>query len=267
MKTTPDFNGVTLQEEAIEYGWSPANGYYTARTFKGTQSEIQNILPQLVALGYEYQVKEGPLWTCVAKTPQKIENETPVEEVPIPVFELVSQRLDKPLLESDCPFVTSLPPALIQQMRTAIRDDEGPTFLSGSFASTAERIQAADVYIHATTGAPTYPYYLPVLRKTFVVSNQYLVNESMTVNRVYSKATLISDEEIPSQIWNILPDSGTESNIIANPMGLTTSTTMPMNWGYLKAAPQYQQVGPTQFQVTVDYEYNLWAEKLYGPLI
>jgi hypothetical protein len=116
-------------------------------------------------------------------------------------------------------------------------------------------------------GVNTYTLYVPVLRKTYTVSNQYIVNESMTVNKVFSTPTLIGQENIPAMMVNILPASGTTSNIVPNPAGLDTTVSVPANWGWLKGSPQYEQVGATQFQVTVDFEYNLWAQKVYGTLL
>lgn len=266
MKTTLDLHGVTVQEGPGEFGWSPSNGSFTVRTWKGTKEEIQNLIPQIIVMGYEYQVREGPLWTLVAKTPQATDdNGNPEPEIPIPVFELVSQRIDQNLIESTANFVRFLSPATLQRIRTAIRDDEGPGFLTGSFPTPQEKERAADVYLHYQSGVQTVPYYLPVLRKTYVVSNQYIVNESMTINHVYSTGNLISVENIPIMMQDILPSSGRESNVVPA-IGGTRWTSIPMNWGWLKGSPQYQQTGPAQFQVTVDYEFNLWPENIYGPL-
>lgn len=264
MKDTKVLHGNTVQELAKEYGWSPNNGYYTVRTWKGTQAEIENLIPVIVASGYEYQVREGPLWTLIAKTPQSTDDDgNPNPEVPIPIFELVSQRIDKPLLESQAYFVADLPPTTIQRIREAIRDDAGPSFLTGSFAYLGERERAADVYLHWLAGIQTVPYYVPVLRKTYTVSNQYIVNESMTVNRVYSTSTLISVENIPAMMQNILPTSA----LVPGTSTPFYGSSIPIVWGWLKGNPQYNQIGAAQFQVTVDYEYGGWPYKIYGDML
>jgi hypothetical protein len=211
---------------------------------------------------------KGPLWLLTAKIAQETDEGDPVPEIPIPIFSLVSQRVDKNLIESDCPFIKSLQPSTIAAIRDSFRDDAGPGFLTGSLGATAaEKAQAADVYVHMLAGVNTYTLYVPVLRKTYTVSNQYIVNESMTVNKVFSTPTLIGQENIPAMMVNILPASGTTSNIVPNPAGLDTTVSVPANWGWLKGSPQYEQVGATQFQVTVDFEYNLWAQKVYGTLL
>jgi hypothetical protein len=58
MKTTVDWKGVTLQEEAVEFGWSISGGYFTQRTWMGTQAAITALLPDLRLAGYSYTVTE-----------------------------------------------------------------------------------------------------------------------------------------------------------------------------------------------------------------
>lgn len=267
MKTTSDLAGVTVQELSKEYGWSPSNGYFTIRTWKGTQAEIQNLIPTIVADGYEYVVKEGPLWQIVAKTPQQTDDDgNPETETPIPVFELVGQRVDKNLLESDAAYVKSISPAILRQMSENIQDSAPPTFLSSSFVNASEKSRALDVYLHSLAGVNTYTVYVPVLRKTYIASNKYIVNEAMNnVNRVFSTGTLIGTENVPYVITGILPSSGTSTTIVPT-FGLD-SVGIITNWGWLKACPQYQQIGANQFQITVDYEFNRWSENLYGIMI
>lgn len=274
MHNTVQLKGLSVQEGGIEYGWSPANGAYTIRTWKGTQAEIQNLIPALVANGYEYQVKEGPLWTLMAKLANTVDDGgEPDPEVPVPQFELIAQRAEIDLLESSCPFVTYLKPEIIRLITQAVRNDEPPSFLtasynSGLFTTATEKAVAANVHLHYISGIRTYTYYVPVLRKTYNASNAYVVNESITnVNRIHDTSRLISVENVPFAIRQILPPSGDFSVIVPDTRGLPANTLIPKYVGWLKGHPQYNQVGGGQFQITVDYEYGAWATQIYTRVV
>lgn len=277
MKTTQDFISaadIKIQEEPIEYGFSPTNGPYTARSFKGQKAEIQAQETLLRSYGYETSVKEGALWSLSAKISNDTNSDgTPKTETPIPTFELLPTKIDKDLLESNCAFVSYLKPEILRTLKETVKDNLPPSFLtssynSGLFSNVTEKTIAADVYLHYINGVTNYTTFSQTLRKTYNASSAHVVAESMFgVNNVWSTAKLQVYENVPSNIHNIMLSSGLFQVVIPNTFNLPTYNNIVLYCGWLKGCPTYNQIGPNQFQITVDFEYGYWSNRLYGAML
>lgn len=273
MKQIQDLHGKTLQEGPMEYGWSPSNGDYTVRNWKGTQAEINNLTTDLRLQGYEYTIKDGPLWTLTAKISRTVDNETgtPTAEIPIPTFQVLANRLERELLASNSPVSLYLKTEHKRMISEAVKNNEPPSFLTGSYNGSNkvydnvdEKAIVAKVYREILAGANTYTSYVPTLRKTYVCSNAYVVNESIAnVNRIFSRGTLIAAEGIPVTIQGLLPPSGYSTDLFAAPSGMTKALTIQTYFGYLKSHPDYNQVGGNTWQVTVDYTFGQYSVMQY----
>lgn len=252
--------GATIAEQGKEYGWSPSRGYFTRRQWSGTRSEIEALEPQLYAFGYEYVVQEGPVWKVIATIGQDASDGDPggETEIPIPQFELFSDKREVDLLESDSPICTSLRPELIKDVSDSVNLG-APNFLTGSKYTQNEKNAAMDLYIHYVAGAKSFVTNVPVLRKSYSISNNYTVaaNTLYGANFIWKTETIVSQESVPAAIQGLLPPSSTFTQYTA-----TSGITMLAGW--LKGYPTYNQIATNRFQVTLDYIYGIWPAKVYG---
>lgn len=270
MKIIQDWHGASIAEGPKEYGWSPSTGDYTIRIFKGTKDEIEVKESELKMAGYEYTKTEGPIYTLKAKIKQEINDSgTPEPEIPIPTFQVISNRTEKDVLLSDAPVSLYTRPEAKRLIMEAVKNNEPPSFLTGSynagiFATANEKNVVAKLYMEYVAGANTYTSYVPTLRKTYQCSNTYVINDSIAnVNRLYSRSSLISIENVPITIQGLLPNTGFNVDKVAPPFGLTNTVAIETYWGYLKSHPDYDQVGRNTWQVTVDYNYGQWSVLQY----
>lgn len=274
MKSLVDLAGLSITEEGREYGWSPSSGYYAVRTWKGTQAQIDNLIPALQTDGYEYSITEGPLYTCRAKITYPIDEDgNPQAEVPVPTYEIIPQRIDREFLLSSAGAAGYLNPEIKRLITECIRDGTSPSFLTGSYnngiyRNESEKELAAKIYQELLSGATQYTMYVPTLRVNRLASNKWVVNVSISnVNRVFSKATLISWENVPNTIHGILPNSGLYTAIVSPPSGIPGTTTVETVFGYLRTHPTYNQVAPNLWQISVDYNYGQYSVLQYGSLL
>lgn len=255
MKTTKDWIGIELQEEAIEYGWNVSTGYFTKRTWKGTEAEIKALLPSLQAAGYSYTVTQGPIWQVTATIQNDTQDNNDQNEQPIVQFEVSSGTTTGNVLMTQNPLTKDLDPVIVARVKNAIDNNETLAFLAESTVPAAARQKASDLYFHYQHGVQEYYQSNPVLRKTYTVSNRWAVNESIDgVNRIFTKGGMIATENVPSLIHGLLPQ--------ASP-GEITVGGITYIYGWHFGHPTYTRVGPTSYQVSSEYSYGLWPVKLY----
>jgi hypothetical protein len=264
-------------EEPYEEGWTSANGYYISRIWKGKEAPIKAKALEMKSLAWDYTVKQGPLWELTAKIATETNSDgTPTSgstEIPVPKFELIPNKIEKDLLDSQCAFVSYLKPSIIKAIKDTVKEQLAPNFLTGSinaglFTTQAEKTVAADVYLHYMNGVNTFTSYSQTLRKVYQVSNKFQVAESMYgVNMIWSTPHLIATEYVPTSITSIMLPSGLLTDRINNTFGLPLRSNITLYVGWLKGCPSYSEVGQNLFEVTVEYEYGYWSSKLYGAML
>lgn len=258
LPTSPVSIGATVTEGPKEYGWGVSRGYFTKRVWKGTQSEIQALLPQLQLAGYDYTVTEGPVWTVTATIGQDASDgsEGGQTEIPIPTFELFSERREMDLFESTCPLTIACKPELLREVKKSAVNDNAPVFLTGSTFTQQEKNTGMSLYVHYIAGAKTYTQNFPVLRKAYSISNNYYVaaNTLYGANFIWSTNGVVATEGVPAAIQGLMPPSTT----------FTTTDGIPYIVGWLKGYPTYNQQAVNRFQVNVDYIFGSWPAYIYG---
>ena len=101
---------------------------------------------------------------------------------------------------------------------------------------------------------------VPVLTHTKTVTAQYIYPAQFTnIGRIFSSATLITTESIPTSVlWDFPNDSD------PGPMPISGTTLFQaFLYGWLKNSPSVRQVANQKWNITQTYDYGLWAMQLY----
>lgn len=236
-------------EQPIRYGFSPQRGYFTIREWRGTKAGVEAVANSLAGGNWSWEIEGGAVYKLRATLAS--DDVGGGAENPTTTWELLPNRVEKDILES----------ALVQSLVTNTEIDRIKTAIEGNTTplSITSGSNAEDLYNNMHAGQKSAVVFQPTLHKSQLVSRSYPVRAAVTnVGRIYSTATLTSQEGIPNTILFNLPNDTSPTDDIA------PRSRPRMRYGWLKNYPTVQQVSFEKFQVSQTWEYGLWSFITYG---
>lgn len=105
-----------------------------------------------------------------------------------------------------------------------------------------------------TAGFDSVQVFPPVLRHTKMTRNDYTVKQSKTnVGKIYTTAQMYSIEGVPA---TLLVDLPTDSNP-------SRGDSISVAYGWLKKFPTIEQVADGEWNITQEYDYDLWPTSIF----
>ena len=234
------------------YGYTPGRGYHQRLRWKITNpADIPALLGQLIAAGYAYDVSpeaDGAI-TVVEATSQPAQdtNGDPASTPLAEIWERDSMTTEKDLLQCDLNSFAQILPYRKLLIQKAIDDK---TALDSSVTDPAE----LDLYALLAHGVKSVRVSSPVVRRTRITASSYTVKASDTnMGKILTTAQMTSLENAPSTVLFNLPSSGS-----VNASGVTAQS------GWYKKPAKVAQQGDGRWQIVQEYEYDIWATRLYA---
>jgi len=238
--------------------YSPSNGNIITKTWRGTYgdgsaTDVGTLIPGLKDAGYEYtllQEGKGGIWRLEATIGNDVLENT---------WEVLGEDTQKDILNSTLPDVQNLSNSSILILRVMMEhfaDFKGTPPGPPQGASSLEVASFYVVQQNIIAGMRTVPFALPIVRRSYIATRQYLVTDSaLFVNYPFARSTLIGSEGVPSIYWPVLPQTGPSS------IG-----TLAVNYGYMKKSPKIELSTKGRVRVSQEWIYDAWSSIL-GPLI
>ena len=261
MRTTTSFNGLDITEEPKITTYS-RNGTTQRRTFKGKEADILTMANILTSAGYEVTITQGPLYKLEALISAEVSQ---INEEQSVIWELDNQIETKELLQANTvPVIAALPGSYkryIAKLFREVEDKDNAEFVlppNKDVAYTNSQNQDAVVVWNLLChGTETVEIVLPVLKRVLNVnSNYYFTNYNRNIGRIYSTQRLISDEHIPNNYADVLPNDSDPN--FADTDGLF------FIYGWKKSPTQVSQVSLNRNQVVQSWSYGLWPKFIFG---
>ncbi len=260
-------------QQPVSYGQSDG-GFYNIATFEGTEAEIRSLASQYGAAGAIYEVEHlhggrakltaHMTWANVSQLGQ---------EVPVDLWDLDSQEVEKDLLEADFP--NSPLPALSRNDKVTVAGlinngiswngtDTEVELPGGGGSNETHPIEdmatAYSFYLLMKAGVRSFPVDASVIRHTAMVSNRYTTKVSFSnVHRILSNATFIANEGVPSDLLFDVPSTPAVTQFI--------ESAGDLQYGWRKLRPNVQGIAMQRQSMVINYQFGLWAVKLYGAVL
>lgn len=231
------------------YGKRSGSGYYSVLRWRGPKASVAALVPQLEELGYDYDVEEepGPFATCTANVPTADSRDPGAPDgLVITKFQLVPNVVEKDILSSNISAVASLTQTDIQAIRKAIQDPGGGTAL------TAEALPLYKLMLKGVTAVRVTQ---PTFQHTVIVSNGYEVTAAVSnCGKILSSAKMVAETSAPPAFFPALA---------ASPFTDAAADNVNMVSGWLKDYPTIENIAGGKAQITVQYNWGIWARLLY----
>lgn len=276
------------------------NGYTTTRTFKGTRSSILEYQDILDNQGYSTSTTEGPLWTLTATIGTDLENDDnylsrepgdPTSWMQVIDWEVepisgnwsIGVRYEeKDLLESQqVPIVVDLRDN-DPKMLAAIKEwnENGPKDSHPAYAftyedtanETANKQRAEKIYQLLNEGVKTKSVSVPIARVQFTVPKKItkLSTYFAKDNQILSWESMVDEPMMESWVMKVLYEfAETESSYQYEQDGspIDGSSNAPVtigkSFGWRKRVNAESGANNT-LNVSVEYEFGLWADDVWG---
>ncbi len=284
MKSTRDLHGLEITELPMVFSREfPNNGNSVTRVFKGTEAEILAKEQEMLNLGFKTKrtggapgyTDEGTLFTleCTIAYVAATDGSGTDTNVLTVVWEIQPQTSEKNLLESrEFPLIRSIPPAYKKYIQQRLQDPDSETYtwvdltkLNGATVTytSTQHNNAKLLWDLSLHGANTVDITFPVVRRTVTPPIDYsLAGYNTNAGKVLKKATLVNNENVPSNFAYILPAYPEyESSDVVTIDGLT------FWYGYKKGPTVVQQISNQRNQVTQDWTFGLYSADIYGASI
>lgn len=269
MSTILGTKGPTLQPK--KFGYSKERGHYDTRVWEGGEDEIRGMIPAVLPFGVSYDCEElrGGLWrlTVNYSSPQSDGaggGDAGGDQIAV-TWELLPKDAQKPLLGSWHTIVSGLDAATIDKIRAHSEDKtyttESPA--PSGYTTTDLAGNALKIFKLLRAGVDTVEVEQPVLTLTWIVPDDVnLAYSYANIGRVYTTASLISAEAIPSYISTSMT-AWTSS--FSNPT--FGSNRVSLVFGWKKRAPTQRLAGENKREITQTWEYGFWATDIYGATV
>jgi hypothetical protein len=267
----PVTNGILTFTETSRQGTGNTKTNTSTRVYQGTNpAEFVTLYNNLIALGTNVSYETGSVWTITSNGSFDVVNnpsspdQVPDQE-PQASFSISSNRVTTDLLQSVNPLVLTLAPETVRALQKAIKDGTVPNDILrsgakiGSHTLTAqEQANAATVYMIYLNGEKTYTFHSQKLRKHYYASPTWNIRRELDyVDRIYSTSTLIAIEQIPLNLQNgLLPSYSYEKTVMLP--GNTGTARLIWYAGWKKGAIDYNVIGTSNVEVSVEYEYGIY---------
>jgi hypothetical protein len=247
-------------EQPLDYSHSPTGGDTTRREWVGTLTALQSKLGELRWNGWSYNVRG--LGNGMYRVTADIAGDAtgsgvdPQGNEQQDVWELTPNKVGKDILELDIALINVLDPENINEIRKFIQD---PPVGDVSPAFTSNQPECLKVFNLMAAGVKNMSISAPVLRHTANIPPRAPSSVAYgNIGKVLTVATLQTSEGAPPDF--IIPLS-------TFPSGAVTRGGIGMTHGWLKSLPTLRAQSNGSRQVTLEYEFGLWATDLYGAAI
>lgn len=234
--------------QPIGYG-EDGNGLYSEVRYEGTAAEIAQLIPQLRSVHATWKITKsftGAKDTIEARIPSPVNLfGNPEEEQPVNDWELMSNDVEKDLLESDIDIVNNLTDNEKLGLSQYMQDPGPDTFPASEPGSDYEALVK-----QVQRGLRSVEVSAPSLRHTMTVSKNYSTKATFTnVGAVYTPAKLIELESVPTSLLFDPPTLSTDREDVI--------------WGYLKKFPTIRVSAGNKMQIEQEWKFNLWSTLIY----
>lgn len=243
-------------EQPLKLSWDPARGPITIKSWKGPNDAIDAQAAVCRALRWRYTISRGPgdLSTLEAEIGGDPEGQTPGDEV-TDSWEMLPNRVDKDILESDVPIINTLTATEIEAIQAAFRTPpKAGTPLTTTFpTNTANCKTVLDLLNSKVTSKGVDQ---PVLRHTWMVPPGVPFAPELTnVGLIYSAPSLYGLEGVPNDF--LVP-------LASMPYGPVNREGIALSYGWLKAWPIFRRAAWNRREVHSEFQFGLWSDVLYG---
>ena len=238
-------------QQPASYGFTPGRGYHQRLRWKiSNPADIPALLGQLIAAGYAYEVSpeaDGAITVVEATSqPASDTNGDPATQPLAEKWERDSMTTEKDILQSDLAIVAAIIPTVAETIRKAVADNAPP--------ASALNANETKVYNLMLSGAKSIRVSSPVVRRTRITASSYTVKASDTnMGKILSTAQMTSLENAPTTVLFNLPSTGSSVG----------AAGVARRSGWYKKPAKVNQQGDGQWQITQEYEYDIWSSDLY----
>lgn len=248
-------------------------GQFYEWVYKGTKNEVAAQAALLDSQGFLYEVDETfGTATLTARLPYNPNAGGGGTEAPVDLWEFVSGREQKDILEADVPsgITATLSQKNIELLRKLMQDP--PSGTASGVYNAESNPEGSVAQSNFTDGSPTNAFTIynlmkagvrsaivqtPTLRHTQTVSNNWAIPAANTnVGRVISTASIVSLEGVPSNLLFNLPNAVPASFL-----------TISVGYGWLKHGPNVQQISGRKWQLVQEWEYGLWPIAIVNTIL
>ena len=235
-----------------KWNFNPATGTTCTQVFMGSESEMTNLYNTYVSAQYQCTLEEGPAWTLTVTNPSTdTTNETPVLN-----YELLYDKYEKSLGDSDAPLVKGLSVSEKKILKDYLNQPHNYDTASPAFTSTA----GLQVLALIKCGVKNDIHFTPVLKVSYTCSNTYAIQRNTANNGLLlTTETLVNQEDVPITLSPLLPNSGVCTYV--------SSDHPPVSFAWLQYPPTVTSSAWNRLQVSQEYHFGLWSTELYGNLV
>lgn len=253
-------------QAGLKYGVNDS-GPFQSYSYRGTRAEVEAMAQQFNVAGWTWTVtrEEAGLATLDAAAGY---NSGPnyEQEVPENIWELNPNEVEKELTDADFPFASTFPGevkierisasnrALIKKYLADNTGYDETKFTGDSAASSFE------MFLLMKAGVTSFPVEASLIRHTQIVSNRYTVQASFNnCGRILSRSSMLSIESVPTDLLYALPTTPDVDQFI--------STVGDLQYGWRKVRPDVTRMSRFKWRLTQNYQFGLWAIRLYGAVL
>ena len=265
------------QQQPIRLGRNES-GSYSEIPFETTDANqwaaMVNLFDQA---GIQYDAQAGfGKHQATGKYPYNFRND-PATEPPVNLWELISNRVDKSILDAANPqtavliqqdiatlqsFVTNPaqyifsvqnPPPAMSGFNYGDIDPNQLAFNTTNAQSAAAALLLANLIV---SGVTSQPVFVPALRFTVTVNNQYPLSASfINSSKIISTNSMYLIYYISNNLFGALPNYFNPSLDASRPV---------LNYGWFMSPPEVRQVARQKWQIVYNWEYGLWPVAIFG---
>lgn len=284
ISTTKKIGTLLPQQQPIRLGRNES-GSYSEIPFETTDANqwasMVNLFDQA---GIQYDAQAGfGKHSATGKYPYNFRND-PATEPPVNLWELISNRVDKSIVDAANPqtavliqqdiatlqsFVINSGEKIFSVENPPVADsgynygDIDPSKLKWAISSPSPPIGADDSAAAAlllanliVSGVTSQPVFVPTLRFTVTVNNQYPISASfINSSKIISTNSMYLIYYISNNLFGALPNYTNPSLDASRPV---------LNYGWLMSPPEVRQVARQKWQIVYNWEYGLWPVALFG---
>lgn len=246
-------------------------GGSTRRTFKGTQTAINNKAAELQLQGYETRVIEGAVYTLEATIQIDLATNpgATTEPEPVPLWELVPHPLEQDIMECGRSWVELIPDTVKTAIEAKLKNPQNKSLFiipaePAEYAQSVPLVNdAMRLYTMKQMGIDSRRIYTLSLKRSIIVSQNYNLNWSIdNVNYVLSTERVKSRYSVPLGLQSLLPPSSWENVSIYITDTPVRTIYIPFFYGWLEQHPSYSPVTNNRWQVSQEWIFNRYCASL-----
>lgn len=277
---TPIINGTgAATRNLTQITFTPGIGGTSAGRYEGRAADVLAQMQILIAGGFhvQYEQDSSPLAKLTFDTPTNSSGGTPTSPNVdyTDNFQIFRNTVQKELLMSDHPFVSSLSAPNLKALKKLFQNPLLATYNSGTipdqFTGTPPDPDRADYLFQMfMAGVKSVEVKQPILRITRITNPLYDAPfDTSLVDKVLTTATMINDSGVSS---NFAVPLLAYANQVASRTTVSggyalRSDDLLLYFGWLKDGITCETLGTKRNQYVVEYKFGLWDFATYGAAI